>query len=154
MTNFPTTPPLTGATSMAICDLIDDKSPPTDEPAAMNYPPSSNFNQLLKLTAPLVAGAEALTRHARQQLARADRKPTPGAALRPGPDTPLWNELARAASLQLRKRGEKAKLARVLGVSRQRLHMLLVSRVACPDAERALLLVLWLNARKAGLDPA
>jgi hypothetical protein len=120
----------------------------------MIYPPSSNFDQLLKMTAPLVAGAEALARHARRQQRRADKKPAAGATLRPGPDTPLWNELARAALLQLRKRGEKAKLARVLGVSRQRLHMLLVNRTACPDAERALLLVLWLNARRSGLDLA
>ncbi len=108
----------------------------------------------MRMTAPLLTGAEALARHARLQLRRADKKPLAGAAIRPGPDTPLWNELARAAVLQLRKRGEKAKLARVLGVSRQRLHMLLVSRVACPDAERALLLVLWLNARRSGLDLA
>jgi hypothetical protein len=32
--------------------------------------------------------------------------------------------------------------------------MLLVNRTACPDAERALLLVLWLNARRSGLDLA
>jgi hypothetical protein len=74
--------------------------------------------------------------------------------MRPGPDTPLWNELARACAGRLAKYGDKAKLARVLGVSRQRLHVLLVARTACADAERTLQLLAWLNARRQGRDPA
>jgi len=67
--------------------------------------------------------------------------------LRPGVDTPLWNGLAAAVEARLRKRGAKSRLARLLGVSRQRLHLLIVARTAYPDAERALLLQLWLQAR-------
>ena len=77
-----------------------------------------------------------------------------GCVLRPGPATPLWNELADAAQRLVHRRGEKAKLARVLGVSRQRLHVLLVARTACPDAERTLQLLVWLQARRQGQDLA
>jgi len=70
-----------------------------------------------------------------------------GQALRPGVDTPLWNALAAAVKAQLRKRGDRVRLARLLGLSRQRLHMLIVAQTACPDAERALLLQVWLQGR-------
>jgi hypothetical protein len=46
---------------------------------------------------------------------------------------------------RLRRRGAKARLARLLGISRQRLHLLVVAKKAYPDAERALLLQLWLQ---------
>jgi hypothetical protein len=68
-------------------------------------------------------------------------------SLRPATDTPLWNTLARAVEAQLQRRGAKSRLARLLGVSRQRLHLLVVAKSAYPDAERALLLQLWLQAR-------
>jgi len=74
-----------------------------------------------------------------------------GAALRPGPGSPLWNELSTAVRLTFRRRGDKVRLARYLGISRQRLHLLLVARTACPDAERALLLLVWLHARRQGV---
>ena len=74
--------------------------------------------------------------------------------MHPGPDTPLWNELVTATQKLLKRRGEKAKLARYLGVPRQRIHLLLVAKTACPDAERALQLLAWVNARRAGRDPA
>jgi hypothetical protein len=68
-------------------------------------------------------------------------------ALRPGVDTPLWNALAGAVRAQLKRRGEKSRLARLLGLSRQRLHLLIVAQTAYPDAERALLLQVWLQTR-------
>jgi hypothetical protein len=74
--------------------------------------------------------------------------------LKPGPDTPLWNELAKACAGYLRRRGDKAKLGRIVGVPRQRIHQLLVSRTACADAERTLRLLLWLAERDRGRDPA
>jgi hypothetical protein len=55
---------------------------------------------------------------------------------------------------QLVRRGEKAKLARVLGLPRQRLHEFLLERRALPDAERTLLLLVWLQARRQGRDLA
>lgn len=82
--------------------------------------------------------------------ARARRQPLVPAGrwhcLRAGPDTPLWNALAQAVAVRLRRRGSKARLARLLGISRQRLHLLLVARRAYPDAERALLLLFWLQS--------
>jgi hypothetical protein len=70
--------------------------------------------------------------------------------LRPGPDTPLWNELVRQVRPHLRKYGSKAQLARLLGLPRQRLHDCLKSRDACLDAERTLLLLGWLGFFQRG----
>lgn len=81
-----------------------------------------------------------------------DRRPRPSTTLRPGPGTPVWNQLVKHAAPYLRKRGDKVKLARLLGVSRQRLHQLLVERSACADAERTLLLVAWVQARRSGQE--
>lgn len=72
--------------------------------------------------------------------------------LKPGSETPLWNELRRRIASQLSKRGEKILLARFLGVSRQRLHLLIKAQSACPDAERTLLLLAWVVAREQGRD--
>jgi hypothetical protein len=76
-----------------------------------------------------------------------------GGTLRPGPETPLWNEFARIAAGQLNRYGDKAKLARILGVPRQRVNEYLVSRTACPDTERTLRLLVWILARQAGKNP-
>lgn len=65
--------------------------------------------------------------------------------LRPGSDTPLWNELVRQVRPHLRKYGSKAQLARLLGLPRQRLQDCLKARAACLDAERTLLLLGWLG---------
>ena len=92
-------------------------------------------------------------RAARQKYREATRERR-GSALHPGPDTPLWNELAAIAQKLLKRRGEKANLARYLGLPRQRVHLLLVAKTACPDAERALQLLAWVNARRAGRNPA
>jgi hypothetical protein len=71
-----------------------------------------------------------------------------GRVSRPGADTPLWNELAKSVHGEFRRRGDKARLARVLGVTRQRLHLLLVAKTACPDAEQTLLLLAWLATHR------
>lgn len=115
--------------------------------------PSARLNQLLSATDILVSGAQAAAKAARQKYRDATRLRR-GSALHPGPDTELWNELAKAAEKLLTRYGEKANLARYLGVSRQRVHLLLVAKTACPDAERALQLLAWVNARRAGRDPA
>ncbi len=70
--------------------------------------------------------------------------------LRPGPDTPLWNELVREVRPHLRKRGSKAQLARLLVVPRQRLNTCLKAGSACLDAERTLLLIGWLGFFQRG----
>lgn len=81
-----------------------------------------------------------------------ERRARPGYTLKPGPDTPVWNELVRQAAPYLRKRGDKVRLARLLGVPRQRIHQLLVARNACADAERTLLLAAWVHAKRKGVE--
>ena len=73
-----------------------------------------------------------------------------GATLRPGLETPLWNELAAETRRLLRRYGEKANLARFLGLPRQRIHQFLMEKSAGPDAERTLLLLAWVHARRSG----
>ena len=82
------------------------------------------------------------------------RRTRRGQTLHPGHDTPLWNELAAAVRAQLIHYGEKARLGRILGLPRQRVHELLSSRHHMPDAERTLLLLAWLHARQRGPNPA
>lgn len=74
-----------------------------------------------------------------------------GSTIRPGADTPLWNELAAEARGLIRNYGEKANLARFLGVPRQRIHQYLMDKSAGPDAERTLLLLAWVHARRSGV---
>lgn len=95
---------------------------------------------------------------AAQETAKAARKTykehtrvSRGATVRPGADTPLWNELAMEARGLIRHYGEKANLARFLGVPRQRVHQYLMDRSAGPDAERTLLLLAWVHARRSGI---
>jgi hypothetical protein len=99
----------------------------------------------------LVELARASARRAQKRRASAPRIRR-WQCLRAGVDTPLWNALAGAVEAQLRRRGAKSRLARLLGVSRQRLHLLIVAKTAYPDAERALLLQLWLQARRLNRD--
>jgi len=96
----------------------------------------------------LVAAAEESARRAAAKLKR--RPPKRGLALLPGPDTPIWNELVKQVAPLLRKRGSKIHLARILGVPKQRLHVCVKARTGCLDAERTLLLLAWLAARRQG----
>ena len=96
--------------------------------------------------------------YAAQETARAGRKTykdytriSRGATLRPGSETPLWNELAAEARRLIRGYGEKANLARYLGLPRQRVHQYLMDKSAGPDAERTLLLLAWVHARRSGI---
>ena len=70
--------------------------------------------------------------------------------LRPGVDTPHWNNLVRQIRPHLRRRGSKAQLARLLGLPRQRLQDCLKAGSACLDAERTLQLVGWLGFFERG----
>jgi hypothetical protein len=80
------------------------------------------------------------------------RPPKRGLTLQPGPDTPLWNELVRQVVPLLAKRGSKAQLARILGLDRQRLQVCLKARTGALDAERTLLLLAWLAAKRQGRE--
>ena len=96
------------------------------------------------------AAADAIRRSLKP--VRESRRPRRGATLRPGVQTPLWNALAAAVRARLTRYGEQAKLARLLGLPRQRVHELLNARNHQPDAERTLLLLVWLQARAEGRD--
>jgi hypothetical protein len=82
----------------------------------------------------------------------APRRPS-GATLRPGSTTPLWNRLVTELRPLLKRRGEKAQLARLLGVHRQGISEYFVSGKRMPDAERTLLLLEWLDARRQNRRP-
>ena len=71
----------------------------------------------------------------------------PGHTLRPGEETPYWNELVRAVRPHLRRRGSKSLLARHLGITRYRLYVCLTARRSLLDGERTLRLILWLASR-------
>jgi hypothetical protein len=107
------------------------------------------FNLAGHIIDALTQEAERATRRAVRQWRHHFRERR-GATLRPGPGTPLWNELVRQAVPLLKKRGSKADLARLLGLPRQRLQDCLKARTACLDAERTLLLMCWIAARQQG----
>jgi hypothetical protein len=102
------------------------------------------FEVLLKVLSP-----EARSSYSQQ----ARRRIPGGATLRPGPATPLWYQLVAEVRPFLKQRGEKAQLARLLGVHRQAVNEYFVSRTRMPDAERTLLLQEWLRARRSGKRP-
>lgn len=72
--------------------------------------------------------------------------------VRPGPGTPYWNLLAAELRAELRPYGAKARLARLLGVPRQRIHDFLQGCTRQPDAELTLRLLHWLSAKRRGRD--
>jgi hypothetical protein len=76
-----------------------------------------------------------------------------GATLRPGAATPLWNRLAAQVRPLLKRRGEKAQLARLLGVHRQAVNEFFGRGSRMPDAERTLLLQEWAQASRHGKRP-
>ena len=73
-----------------------------------------------------------------------------GSTLRPGAKTPLWNDLRNSVRESTRTYGEQAKLARILGLPRQRVNSFLTGGSQMPDAERTLLLLGWLAAKREG----
>lgn len=67
--------------------------------------------------------------------------------------TPMWNALADQLYLALQKRGAKARLARHLGVPRQRVSDFVKNR-RLPDAEMTLRMLHWLAEFHSGRDPS
>ncbi len=77
-----------------------------------------------------------------------------GKTLRPGKETPLWNELRRQLRPRLRKYGEQVNLGRLLGLPRQRINAFVTGGGEMPDAERTLQLLVWLASVRDGYRPA
>jgi len=115
---------------------------PSDLPPQMELPAA--------LCLGLFEAAAASVRAAARLMRREKRRRKVGQTLRPGPATPLWNELVRQARPFLHRRGTKVALARILGVPRQRIHECLRAETACLDAERTLLLLCWVARRHQG----
>jgi hypothetical protein len=106
---------------------------------------------VMTISGVLADAAFVAARSAQKQVKRAMR-PRRGQTLRPGTETPLWNELVDALRKSLTKYGDKAKLGRYIGVPRQRIDDFLKGRRALPDAERTLLLLHWLDAKQRGIS--
>ena len=102
----------------------------------------------------LAEAAEAGARRA--QVALRQRRPASkaGRVRQPGADTPMWNALAAGLRDAVRPRGAKVRLARYLGVPKQRLHDFLKGRRRLPDAELALRMLHWLAEQPGGRDPS
>jgi hypothetical protein len=117
----------------------------------MPNPIHPQLDLIFAMTDGLELAARELMRAAQRQYPRTRRRV--GATLRPGPGAPLWGALAEAARPYLKKYGEQAQLARLLGVDASRVHEYFISSAAMPDAERTLLLLQWLALRRAGSRP-
>lgn len=109
---------------------------------------AKQLENYLGFVTPLVVLGEEMIRVA--QRTAVARRPRRGATLRPGPRTPLWNAMVEMVRPRLTRRGEKSKLARILGVPPQRVHEYFGAHTHAPDAERTLLLLTWLAHRIDG----
>lgn len=107
----------------------------------------ARLNSLLELAGGLEYLARELALVARKR--RDARKPRSGrnTTLRPSTETPLWNGIVAMVKPHLTRRGERAILARELGVHRARIGEYFDTQTAMPDAERAFQLLIWI-ARK------
>lgn len=137
--------------------------------AAMKPLPPVDFPPSMKLWMELLeilgeAGARAARDAARSTFRAVDRrlggKRLPNyAALSAAADaaaadaTPMWDAFAVALDQALKKPGARARLARHLGLPRQRVTDFTKGR-RLPDAETTLRLLHWLVSTRAGHDPS
>jgi len=106
----------------------------------------------LELSGAFATAAE--TGFRRAHAALRSRRSTGYLTRRPGADTPMWNVCAALLRDELAPYGARARLARYLGIPRQRLNDFLTGRSRLPDAELTLRLLHWLTESRAGRDPA
>ncbi|HUJ44239.1 MAG TPA: hypothetical protein VLW52_11585 [Opitutaceae bacterium] len=93
----------------------------------------------------IIEAAVEMTRQSRKAY-RIRHRPHRGATLRPGRETPLWNELRAQLRPYLVKYGDQANLGRLLALPRQRINAFVTGGGEMPDAERTLQLLAWLMA--------
>jgi hypothetical protein len=110
----------------------------------MNYHHTGTYPLIGQVAVALADLAQQLVVEAHHRHLRATR-PCRGGTLRPGANTPLWQALAQTVRPHLRRYGAKSNLARMLGVTPQRVHLCFKANSAMPDAERVLQLVVWLS---------
>jgi hypothetical protein len=116
------------------------------------------FDLLTPLASVLVEASIAMASQSAQAyriaLRRRSRRGRGGGTLRPGGETPLWNELRRQLRPHLRKYGYQANLGRLLGLPRQRINAYVTGGGQMPDAERTLQMIVWLMAVRQGRPPS
>jgi hypothetical protein len=100
----------------------------------------------------LMLGEEAMRQAARTKRALRPARRGAFATRRPGAETPMWNLLTPQLREALKPFGAKARLARYLGIPRQRLNDYLTRRNRLPDAETTLQMLAWLAEKRAGRD--
>jgi hypothetical protein len=118
----------------------------------MSLPLHPRIQLWLDLSGALADAAEAGFRAARAAVR--PRRRGAYLARHPGPDSPMWNACIPLIRAELQSYGAKARLARYLGLPRQRLNDFLHGRDRLPDAEITLRLLHWLAERRAGRDPS
>lgn len=112
--------------------------------------PHPRLRMWLEIGGALLAAGEQLADEARQKTR--SRRWQSYHTVRPGAATPLWNLLVEQLRVELRAYGSKMRLARYLGVPRQRLHNFLTDTSRMPDAELTLRMLHWLAEKRAGRD--
>jgi len=93
----------------------------------------------------LELAARELAREARKRVDARKPRSRRGATLRPSMETPLWNALVPLVKRHLKRRGDRALLARELDLHRARVGEYFDRQSAMPDAERTLQLLIWLG---------
>lgn len=66
----------------------------------------------------------------------------------------MWNVCVTLLRGELQSRGAKTRLARYLGIPRQRLNDFITGKSRLPDAELMLRMLHWLSESRSGRDPA
>ena len=116
----------------------------------MNTPIHPRITLWLDLGGLLYESAEAAAKGAKRMMR--ERRRGSYVTRRPGEDSPLWNICAELLRAELHLRGSKVRLARFLGIPKQRLNNFLTGRNRLPDAELTLQMLNWLAQRRAGRD--
>jgi hypothetical protein len=88
----------------------------------------------------------------RAQLALRPRRSGSYRTRRPGAETPLWNSCSALLREELKAPGAKVRLARYLGIPKQRVADFFASKTRLPDAELTLQLVCWIAEKRAARD--
>jgi transcriptional regulator with XRE-family HTH domain len=116
----------------------------------MSYPVPPQLKLWFELSDALAIAAETGVRRLHNAIHR--RRQRVGLTRRPGADTPMWNVYCSLLKKELKPYGSKVRLARYLGVPRQRINDFLNGRNRLPDAELTLRMLHWLSVRRSGRD--
>lgn len=116
----------------------------------LRFPIDPRVQHTLDFAGFMLEAAEAGAK--RLQRAATPRRRGSYAVRRPGAETPMWNACALLLQHELRPFGAKARLARYLGIPRQRLTDFIVDRSRLPDAEMTLQMLTWVAYKRSGRD--